>query len=228
MIANSSSEVPPAARGPVEILKSIGEVAGVLTGFAFVTGWLYWATYYSAFGLNPLELDFSVAVIAVSPIEVALRNWQSSSVASWIVVFALLGYVGLAILFVRFRTGRHPHNQFYAGGLLAVLAIGMFAGGWALGRHDANIDAGCFSRLPTVAFLTSAEHPPTQADDAAPCLENYMACKLVLHQKNTYYYFPNPDCGSAGNTPATAGAGLSTAEIPDSEVRMVRVQRTLW
>jgi hypothetical protein len=214
--------------GPVEILKSIGEVAGALTGLAFITGWLYWSTYYSAFGLNPLELDFSVAVISVSPLQVVLRDWQSAkSAASWAVMGALIGYVVLAVLFVHFRTGSHPRGQFRARALLVALALGMFAGGWMLGRYDANLDSGCFSRLPTVAFLTSAMDPPTDADAAASCLNNELSCKLVLHTKSTYYYFQTPVCGPDSDAPATSGAGFATAELPDSEVRMIRVQRTL-
>jgi hypothetical protein len=223
-----SSREAPAAGSPVEILKSIGEIAGVLTGLAFITGWLYWSTYYSAFGLNPLELNFSVAVVSVSPIQVALRDWQSAeSAASWAVMGALIGYIVLAILFVHFRSGVHPRGQFRARALLVVLAVGMFAGGWMLGRYDARLDSGCSSRLPTVAFLTTAVDPPTEADAAASCLNNYLTCKLVLHEKNTYYYFQIPDCSSGSVAPATSGAGFASAELPDSEVRMIRVQRTL-
>src|ERR1700685_4510870 len=118
-----SSREAPAAGSPDEILKSIGEIAGVLTGLAFITGWLYWSTYYSAFGLNPLELNFSVAVVSVSPIQVALRDGQSAeSAASWAVMGALIGYIVLAILFVHFRSGVHPRGQFRARALLVVLA----------------------------------------------------------------------------------------------------------
>src|SRR5579863_7384437 len=100
-------EPPP--RGPVEILKSIGEVAGVLTGIAFITGWLYWSTYYSSFGLNPLELGFSVAVVSVSPIQVLLPDWKFGQVAGyWTLMAGLGGYIllniVLAVSFVHYRT----------------------------------------------------------------------------------------------------------------------------
>ena len=230
-VKEEAPQLPAAAKNeahdPIEILRSIAAIAGVLTGIAFIAGWLYWSTYYSSFGLNPLELDFSVAVVSVSPIQVVLRDVKSlGSVASWVVIGALLLYAVLTVLYIRFRTGSHPRGQFRAKLLLTTLAVGMFMGGWLLGRFDAALDSGCASRLPNVAFLTSAVNPPTEADGAASCLDNYLTCKLVLHSKNTYYYFQIPDCGS-GTTPATSGAGFASAELPDSEVRMIRVQRTL-
>jgi hypothetical protein len=229
--SDDAPQLPVAAKNevhdPIEILRSIAAIAGVLTGIAFIAGWLYWSTYYSAFGLNPLELDFSVAVVSVSPIQVILRDIKSlHSAASWVVIGALLLYAVLTVLYIRFRTGSHPRGQFRARVLVAMLAIGMFLGGWLLGRFDAALDSGCASRLPNVAFLTSAVKPPTEADGAASCLDNYLTCKLVLHSKNIYYYFQIPDCGP-GTTPATSGAGFASAELPDSEVRMIRVQRTL-
>lgn len=216
-------------RGPVEILKSLGEIAGVLTGIAFITGWLYWSTYYAAFGLNPLELGFSVAVVSVSPIQVILHDWQFAEYAHrWGMATTLGGYIvlnaALALLFVHYRTSRHPRGPFKARVILGSLAVGMFGGGYVLGRYDAGVDAGCNSRLPNVAFLTSAASPPTEADAAATCLDNELTCKLVLHANNTYYYFQNPEC--ADDTAGVA-AGLSTAALPDSEVRMIRVQRTI-
>ena len=40
-------------------LKSVVEVSAVFVALAFVTGWSYMASYYTQFGLNPFELDFS-------------------------------------------------------------------------------------------------------------------------------------------------------------------------
>jgi hypothetical protein len=222
---------PPAespGRGPVEILKTLGEIAGVLTGIAFITGWLYWSTYYASFGLNPLELGFSVAVVSVSPIQVVLRDWQSAEFArQWGVMFALGGYIVLnivlAVLFVHYRTSTKPSGQIKARIIIGALAAGMFGGGYILGRNDALLDAGCQSRLPTVAFLTTAKDPPTGADAAASCLDNELTCKLVLHANNTYYYFQDPECSA---DTALVGAGFATAALPDSGVRMMRVQRT--
>lgn len=216
-------------RGPVEILKSIGEIAGVLTGIAFITGWLYWSTYYSSFGLNPLELGFSVAVVSVSPIQVLLHDWKFAQVAGyWTLMAALGGYIllniVLAVSFVHYRTSTHPRGPLKARVILGALAAGMFMGGYVLGRYDAGLDSGCLSRLPNVAFLTSATSPPTDADAAASCLDNELTCKLVLHANSTYYYFQNPVCAEDA---ASVAAGFSTAALPDSEVRMIRVQRTI-
>jgi hypothetical protein len=216
-----------APRGAVEILKSIGEVAGVLTGIAFITGWLYWSTYYAGFGVNPLELGFSVAVVSVSPIQVVLREWQFASAAGYKALMAALGgymvlNIVLAAAFIHYRTSRQPHGPSKARVILTALALGMFAGAYILARYDANMDSGCLSRLPNVAFLTSATNPPTDADAAASCLDNELTCRLVLHANSTYYYFENPVCAedAAGN-----GAGFAAAALPDSEVRMIRVQR---
>ena len=46
----------------MDLLKAVDEAATVVTGLSFISGWLYWSTYYSTFGLNALELDFLVAV----------------------------------------------------------------------------------------------------------------------------------------------------------------------
>ncbi len=233
MTESSKQHTPPppesAPVGLMESLKSIGEIAGVLTGIAFITGWLYWSTYYSSFGLNPLELGFSVAVVSVSPIQVVLRDWQFAEYARHWGVMATLGVyvvlnIILAVSFVHFRTSRHPRGPFRARVMLGALAVGMFGGGYMLGRYDSGVDAGCSSRLANVAFLTSATNPPTDADAAATCLDNELTCKLVLHANNTYYYFQSPEC--SGEAPSVA-AGLSTAALPDSEVRMIRVQRTI-
>lgn len=227
-----------APAGLVDSLKSLGEIAGVLTGIAFITGWLYWSTYYSSFGLNPLELGFSVAVVSVSPVQVMLRDLEGAEVASkWSLFVALVAYVAvnalLAALYVHYRTNRRPHDAGRARLLLLALAVGMFGGGYVLGRYDAALDATCNSRLPDVAFLPSADHPPTEADNAATCvLDNELTCKLVLHANSTYYYFQSPARGPDGECSGAAadvGAGFATSALPDSEVRMVQVLRhTGW
>jgi hypothetical protein len=64
---------------PLELLKSLGAAAGVLTGHAFIYGWLYWATYYTAFGLNSLVLDLPFSVVSVSLAQVLVRDWKTES-----------------------------------------------------------------------------------------------------------------------------------------------------
>ncbi len=214
---------PEQTRGAFEMLKSLGEAAGVLTGLAFIAGWLYWSTYYSAFGLNPLELDFSVAVISVSPIQVIVRDLQSEfhrPLVVAVLVLSMLMCTVLGLLFVHFRTAGHAKRTRLV--FIALSAV-MLSGGYLLGRHDSRLDASCVSRLPTVAFLTSATNAPSEADAAADCLNNRLDCKLVLHAHGVYYYFPIPDdCSADGDSPS-----LASAELPDSEVRMIRVQRTV-
>lgn len=205
----------------MDILKSLSGSAGVVTGLAFISGWLYWATYYAAFGLNPLVLDFPIGVVAVSPVQVLLRDllWDWNSRYYWAAVMILATLICCAALSGLFAHWS-AHGRRNATLPLFALALVMSAGGVALGYNDAATDSGCQSKLPNVAFLLSA--PPSPADAPATCLNNQMTCKLVLHSNNTYHYFENPDCTMGGTT---AGEGLDTAEILDSQVQMVRIQR---
>lgn len=212
---------PPPAEPPsaLRIVKSVGESAGVITGLAFISGWLYWATYYSAFGMNPLTLDFPVTVVSVSQLQVIIRDWKTESGLHLVLVSLLLVCTALIVLFGLARARRH----WSAAGPLLLLAVGIPAGTLALGLHDAELDAGCNSRLPSVAFLLKT--PPDPADGLPECLNNTLSCNLILHLDNVYHYFASPDC-TVGEGIAS-GYKLATAEIGDSEIRMVRIDRPL-
>jgi len=217
---------PPDSTSTLDVLKAVGEAATVVTGISFISGWLYWSTYYSTFGLNPLELDFSAAVLSVSPIQVVLRDWQSDhAFVARPLILASIVIVLLIGLFVHFRVSGYRRT----GVMLLLIAIAMCAGAFHLGRHDGALDFGCSSRLPDVAFVTSADHPLTPGDGASSCVvDSELSCKLVLHSNSVYHYFTTPELEACQPGAESAGAGFATAEIPDSQVRMIRVQRRHW
>lgn len=204
----------------VDLLKSLGAAAGVLTGLAFINGWLYWATYYTAFGLNSLVLNLPFSVVAVSPVQVVVRDWKSESgLVKVILILAVLAGITLTALFAQWYKHRH------AGATLlpVILVLGISVGSWWLGFHDAELDAGCTSRLPTVAFELIT--PTDKTDLPSPCLQGSgETCHLILHINNTYRYFVAPDqefCGAASSSP---GAGRMTYEISDAQIRIANIQ----
>lgn len=56
-------DLPSTEEDSFAFLKSLAEVSSVFVGFTFIGGWVYLASYYSTFGLNPLELDLPVPVV---------------------------------------------------------------------------------------------------------------------------------------------------------------------
>jgi hypothetical protein len=216
-----SAASPPPAEPPssLRILKSVGESAGVIAGLAFISGWLYWATYYAAFGLNPLVLDFAVAVVSVSQVQVVIRDWKTEPSLHLVLVPVLVVCAAMIVLFGLARLRRH----WSAAGPLLLLAAGIPAGTLALGLHDAELDAGCNSRLPSIAFLLAT--PPDPADGLPDCLNNTLSCKLILHFDSVYHYFESPDCSVGGGI--SSNVSLATGEIRESEIRMVRIDRPL-
>jgi hypothetical protein len=219
MTQPSPTPSPRTKRGSaLELLKSLGEASGILTGMAFVGGWLYWSAYYSAFGLNPLLLDFPVAVVAVSPIQFLVRDSKTESGMAAPILIILSACGALSILSRYLRMRGHPGSV----PVMLSVALIMLGGAWRLGYHDADLDTGCNSRLPTVAFLLNT--PPDAADAPLSCLNNMLSCKLVIHSSGVYHFFEIPDC-SAGIT-NTVGAGLETAEVLDAQIKMVRILRS--
>jgi hypothetical protein len=201
-------------------LKSLAGAAGVLTGIAFIDGWLYWATYYTAFGLNSLMLDLPFSVVSVSPVQVLVRDWNTESYqVKGLLVLAVIAGIALSVLFVRLYKRGHAG----ATVLLLVLALGMSAGAWWLGFHDARLDSGCSSRLATITF--ELIKPPDNADVPPPCLrDSGQTCLLVLHVNNAYRYFVAPDQGFCGAASTALGAGRMTYEMPDSQIQIANIQ----
>jgi hypothetical protein len=214
------SKAESAQTSALELLKSLGAAAGVLTGLAFISGWLYWATYYTAFGLNSLVLDLPFSVVSVSLVQVFMRDWKTESgLVQWVLILGAAGGIALTVLFVRW----YKHGHAGATLLPVILALGICAGVWWLGFHDAGMDAGCSSRLPTIAF--ELIELPDKADLPPPCLQGSGdTCLLVIHVNNMYRYFIAPDqefCGAASSSP---GAGRMTYEISDAQVRIANIQ----
>lgn len=217
----TASSRPQKPYGALEFLKSLSGSAGILVGMAFVGGWLYWATYYTAFGLNPLVLDFPIAVVSVSPLEVIVRDLRSEHgvVVRVLILVVVIVCIALGILFAYWRNYSHP----YATVPLVVLAVVMSASALELGAHDADLDSGCQSRLPNVTFQLIT--PPDPGEPPFPC--DMATCHLILHSNNTYHYFVAPSCSPGESAVSSPGAGFPTADIPDNQIRAANIQRFL-
>jgi len=213
----------------LEVLQALGEAAGVVTGLAFISGWLYWSTYYANLGLNPLELDFPIAILSVTPLQVLWFDLQSErDVVLWPMVIAFVVGCVLMGFFVYFRMSKRRRASL----MLCLSAIFACAGAFKLGHHDAALDLSCDSRLPDVAFVTGGDKPLTARDTPATCItDGDFSCKLVIHVNSIYHYFVTPEedaCAMGGGTNVT-GTARSMGEIPESQIRLVRVQRrTTW
>lgn len=203
-------------RSPLEYLQSISGAAGVLTALAFISGWLYWAVYYSAFGMNPLTLDFPFEVISVSPFWVLVRDAYTDEGGSLALLFLGLGAcVTLGALFAY----AYAHRHRAAISLLIGMALLMSAGAGALGIHDARLDSGCHSRLADVSFVFNADPDPNAPPP--PCQQ--MDCKLVIHLANVYHYFPTPTCDATPSGPL--GHLLAMGEYFESDIKSVQINR---
>src|SRR5215472_5771022 len=112
-------DAEPAPSSALDLLKSVAAVAGVLTGLAFINGWLYWATYYTAFGLNSLVLDLPFSVVSVSLVQVFVRDWKTESgLVKVVLALGIVAVIALTALFVRWYNHRHA-----AAILLPVLLV---------------------------------------------------------------------------------------------------------
>ncbi len=205
---SSATEVDPLA-----FLKSLGEASAIFIGFSYLGGWCYFASYYSTFGLNSLELDLPLPVICATDVYLMFS-------AGWplIIVFALLlGWIGF----------RHWLKGFRRSMTAAILVLLLFATSTAcifLGRRHANddmlIDSG---ELPNVGF--SVKVPKTDQPDCVDH-ETYGSadCKLLLHSKGAYYFFmpisrPKDALLSVGS--------LNLYTLADSDVTGVHISRGL-
>src|ERR1043166_3479811 len=65
---------PPASEDTFAALKAIAEIAGLMGVLAVTAGWSYMAAYYMAFGLNPMELDFSVQATAAFALNMLVKS----------------------------------------------------------------------------------------------------------------------------------------------------------
>jgi hypothetical protein len=206
--------LPATDEDSLAFLKSLADASAVFVAFTYIGGWSYLASYYSSFGLNPLELDLSLPVVCTAAVVVLLG-------ALWpllIVVALSLGWI-----FLGHRLKRHHHRGVTAVILMLLLLAASIAGVIDGGRRatdDMLIDSG---ELPYVAFssrLTKTDQPPCVDYQTYGSLD----CKLLLHSKGTYYFFtpvPTPD-------EALVRVGsLNLYTLADSDVTGVHILRGL-
>ena len=207
------ADSPPPEADPLALLKSIGEASAIFIGFTYLGGWCYFASYYSTFGLNSLELDLPPPVVSATDVYLMFS-------AGWplLVVFALLlGWIVFS----------HWLKGFRRGLTAAILVLLLFAASTAciyLGRRHANEDMLVdSSELPNVAF--SVKIPKTDQPDCVDH-ETYGSadCKLLLHSKGIFYFFmPISDPKNA----LISVGSLNLYTLADSDVTGVHVSRGL-
>jgi hypothetical protein len=191
----------------LSLLKSVAEVSAIAVAVAFVYGWSYLAAYYRTFGLNPIEIEVSVPVVAATAVYAFYNSkWILWTFVVFLAVIFLLGSRLRVLLLV----------------LVSLLFILTAWAGLDRGRDRANKDILTdSSELPNVAFAAKISGK-TEKMDVPSCVgfENYgsMDCKLLLHLKNTYYFFqPVPQLGVGGN--------INVYALFDTDLSGVHVQR---
>lgn len=202
---------------PFSVLKSIAEVSAVFVGLTFVVGWSYLASYYRTFGLNPVELDIPIPVVATIALHVLYSSvWPLPTVAVAIAALAAAAH--------RLSRSRGNHGWWAVATLILLI---FFSATAALirGRQNANLDMIEESpNLPLVAFSSKSEAaklgPPDQPSCVAYQTFGGMDCKLLLHSKGSYYFFRPVAKSLAEKTDK-----LDLFMIPDSDVLGVHIQR---
>jgi hypothetical protein len=203
----------------LSLLKALAEAAGVFVALTFVGGWSFLASYYKVFGLNPLELDFSVPLVSTTGVVTlydALRG-----LAWWRLVFgAFLACLLAALLYwLKLRRG-----WIVAG--LTILLFGVIGVGVHLGRSAALEDMQASSaNLPEVTFFTS-KLPLDFKNDLPACVlfkDKYdpisaiaHPCKLLLHSGKLYFFFVPPEVSQRN---------LALYTVRESEIEAIHVER---
>jgi hypothetical protein len=190
------------------ILKALAEASAVFVAFTFIGGWSYLASYYSAFGLNALELDVPVPVVCTTAIYVLFD-------AKWPLVVVVAGFLGWGFFAPRLRRLARSAGVAVLGLLLLTISTAGVLDGIQRAAVDAVTDT---SALPFVAFASKL--PKT---DQPPCVDfqtyGSFDCLLLLHSKSTYYFFePIPDVGKGS---------LNVFTLSDSDVGGVHILRGL-
>jgi hypothetical protein len=202
---------------PFSLLKLIAEASAVFVGLTFTAGWSYLASYYRTFGLNPIELDIPIPVVATMALHMLYDSvWPLPTVAVAVAVLAAAAH--------HLTRSRGSHRWL----VVASLILLMFCSATAAlirGRQNANLDMTEESpNLPLVAFSSKSEvaklGPPDQPSCVAYETFGAMDCKLLLHSKGVYYFF-RPIAKSL--TKRTDKLDLFM--IPDSDVLGVHIQR---
>jgi hypothetical protein len=208
-----------AENDPFSLLKLIAEASAAFIALTFVTGWSYLASYYKTFGLNPIELDVPVPVVATVALHM-LYGWVWP-LPVMAVVLALLAIFGHRLM------GSQNRQR---GWVVTALILVLFSSGAAAlfrGRQMADSDIYEESaNLPLVAFSSNSAAaklgPPEQPSCVAFETFGTMDCKLLLHSRAAYYFFrPIPKKLAERNDK------LDLYMLPDSEVLGVHIQRGL-
>lgn len=200
--APSKPEVP-VKDDSLAVFKALAEASAVFLALTFIGGWSYLSAYYKTFGLNPLELDFPIPVVSTIALYVLYE-----SVWPLCVLTAL--FVALALL---------PRRKLRGGWVvvaLGVLLVTTSTAGLFHGRRVASQDMlNQSSTLPYVAFATKLRISGPSCVDSGTL--GSLDCKLLLHNKNSYYFFEPIPKEHAGN--------MNLFILADSDVAQVHIQR---
>jgi hypothetical protein len=190
------------------LLKAIAEASAIFVAFTFIGGWSYLASYYSAFGLNALELDVPIAVVSTTAVYVLFdAKWPLAIVVALIVSWGFLAD----------RFGRLYRSIGVT--VLALLLLVISTAGILHGRKRAAKDAVITSS--SLPFISLALKSPKNDQPACVDYQTYgsLDCKLLLHSNKTYYFFePIPEIGEGS---------LNIFAISDSDIPGVHILRGL-
>jgi hypothetical protein len=196
-------------------LKSLADASAVFVGFTYIGGWSYLASYYSTFGLNPLELDLPLPVVCTAAVYVLFNP-------AWHLLVVAVAALPLGWIFFGHHLGRHRRG-WTAVILALLLLVTSYAGVYEGKQHATDDMLTDSSELPYVAFSSRL------AENGLPSCVDYQTygttdCKLLLHSKGMYYFFtpvPKPGKGLAGV------GSLNVYAIADSDVTGVHILRGL-
>jgi hypothetical protein len=197
-----------ASMDSLALLKALVEASAVFVAFTFIDGWSYLASYYSAFGLNPLELDFPIPVVCTTAIYVLFNEkWPLI-----VVVVLLLAWGVLSLRFPRL-------SRSVGATVLGLLLLTVSAAGVLRGRKQANENMLAESSvLPLVAFSAKVINK-----DQPTCVEfqtyGSLDCKLLLHSKGISYFFQPVAASGNGN--------INVFTLSDSDIGGVHISRGL-
>jgi hypothetical protein len=185
---------------PLGVLKPLAEAGAIFVALAFVTGWSYTASYYNAFGLNPLEIDVGVQVAAALALQVLYQSTWPLLILAAVAALLLAGGGGLS----RWRPA------ISGPAILGLFFVMSFAGvfrGRSVAVSDMREET---TRLPYVGFTSTANK-----DERPACIaQGKLECRLLLHWKGIYYFFE-----------PLKGVNLHVYEIPESQVSLVHIGR---
>jgi|SRR5579872_187519 len=197
----------------LEVLKSLAEVSAVFVGLTYIGGWSYVSSYYTAFGLNALELDLPLPLVCTTSLYVLF-----SAVWPLIAIAAIVGIGFWLHYFLRHL--RRILTVIILALLLITAAVAGLSDGRRRARRDMLIDSNA---LPYVSFSVKIAKT-----DQPPCVEHEtygsFDCKLLLHSKGTYYFF-TPIPRNTGSL--TSVGSLNVYTLADSDISGIHLLRGL-